>query len=210
MSVRKRRADQRAAHQARQRRNGIIAVVVIVVLVASFFVATQLTSGGSAPAAAADLRACPTASVDPAANAGDLPDQTLDCLGDGPAVNFASLTGKPTILNVWASWCPPCVAELPWIAELDDQAKDQVQVIGIDVNDERDSALSMLASAGVHYPVVFDPEGRTRATLGWAGTPMTLFIRPDGTVAHRVDGRLPDASTLRQLAQQYLGVSIPG
>lgn len=208
MGERKRRAQDRDATRRRRRLNAIVGAVVVVLLVLGSVLATRLSSSSAAADSDSTVRPCPTASASPLPQT-DLPDQSLECLGSGPALNFASLAGKPTIINVWASWCPPCVAELPWIAAFDDRAKGAVQVIGVDVSDDRISALSMLRSAGVHYPSVFDPQAATRGTLQWSGTPITLFIDANGTVVHREEGRMPDATSVELLARQYLGVTLP-
>jgi thiol-disulfide isomerase/thioredoxin len=113
------------------------------------------------------------------------------------------------VVNVWGSWCPPCREELPWFAALDEAAAGRLQVIGVDVADTANSALSTLASLGVHYPSIFDPESKTRMSLQWfGGTPVTLLVRADGTIAHRIEGRVPDEATLQALVAEHLGVDV--
>lgn len=209
MATRKRRAEQERAAQVRRRTNAIVALVAAIAIISGLLLVSQrIGAAPSADASVAGLRPCPSAPVD-AQPYGDLPDQEFECLGEGPALNLASLAGKPAILNVWASWCPPCVEELPWLGALDDRAKGSISFIGIDVNDDRASALAMLAASGVHYPSVFDRSSASRATLHWAGTPITVFIDANGNIVHRVDGRLPDMTTLEVLIQQHLGVTLP-
>ncbi|MBI1351731.1 MAG: redoxin family protein [Actinomycetales bacterium] len=217
MSNHSRRTAERAAADKRNRSTMVIVVAVALTVIGGLAAFALLSGGGGTASAVAGasgssidsettaLRPCPQG--DPNAPATEaLPAQSLPCLDGTGDLSFASLTGKPTIINVWASWCPPCVAELPWLAGFDRAVGDQVQMIGVDVSDESGAALRMLASSGVTYPSVFDPAGSTRATLGWSGTPVTYFIRPDGTLAYRHEGRLPDEATLYQLAAQYLGV----
>jgi cytochrome c biogenesis protein CcmG/thiol:disulfide interchange protein DsbE len=165
--------------------------------------------GDPALVAGAGLRPCPAPAGNATPVAGGLPEEAFPCLGAGPDLNLASLAGKPMVVNVWGSWCPPCREELPWFAALDDAAAGRLQVIGVDVADTANSALSTLASLGVHYPSIFDPESKTRMSLQWfGGTPVTLLVRADGTIAHRIDGRVPDEATLRALVAEHLGVDV--
>ena len=159
---------------------------------------------------AANLRPCPTSSGGIAAVTNGLPAEPLPCLGTGPDFSLASLTGKPAVVNVWGSWCPPCREELPWFAALDRAVGGQLQVVGVDVSDDADSALATVADLGVRYPSVFDPNGTTRVSLQWAaGTPVTLLVRADGTIAYRIEGRVQDEATLRALVAQHLGIASP-
>ena len=157
--------------------------------------------------AQAALQPCP-ASVSSAAT-GDrvLPDATLPCLGGGPAVRLSGLGGAPTVMNVWATWCTECRAELPLLAHLA-SATPAVRVVGVDVQDDPSSALSLLAQAGVHYPSVRDDAGSTKADLQWgSGLPVTLFVRADGTVAFEQHGALQSQEQLDGLVHEHLGVS---
>lgn len=212
--------ERREQSLATRRRSAVVAGAVIVGVLAVIGLMylgggakQNSASSGLAPAdlvAAAALRPCPPQSDAAPGSATTLPVEAMPCLGGGPDFSLASLSGKPAIINVWGSWCPPCRDELPWFASLDHDASGKVQIIGVDVADTADSALSTLASLGVHYPSVFDPDGRTRVALQWTGgTPVTLLVRADGTIAHRIEGRVPDEQTLRALVTQHLGVALP-
>ena len=218
---RKRVRERQEQSRARQRRTvfvagasvlGVIGVLGLMTAVggASERSATSGGAGGDPElVAAASLRLCPTPSESITAVADGLPADAFPCLGEGPDFSLAALTGKPAIVNVWGSWCPPCRDELPWFAALDEAAAGQLQIVGVDVSDAADSALSTLAAVGVHYPSVFDPQGKTRVSLQWTGgTPVTLLVRADGTIAYRIQGRVRDEATLRALVAEHLGVTI--
>ena len=164
---------------------------------------------GSAPpelVAAADLARCP-ASVPVTARDDGLPTLRLPCLGDGPAVDLAGLRGTPTVVNLWASWCPPCRDELPLFEDLAGSTKG-VRVLGVDVQDEPQAALALLTELGVHYPSVRDDDGVTQAPLRWSGLPMTVFVDAEGLVTHVERAPITGGDQLASLVRQHLGVDV--
>lgn len=174
-------------------------------------VAADSGDASASDASAGDARyglPCPaSAAARPPVTPDGLPATTLPCLGPGPDVTLSGLGQPPTVLNVWASWCPPCRAEMPMLADLAADAGDQLNVLGVNVLDDRDAAADYAAL--VPLASVYDADGATRASLGWTGPPVTLFIDSSGRVVHRIIGRIPDEGTLRADVAQYLGVSVP-
>lgn len=149
---------------------------------------------------------CPPSNLDARPIAGGLPATVFPCLGPGPEVNLAGLRGKPVVLNVWASWCPPCRKEMPLITDLAADAGDSLVVLGIDVDDDPQAAADFAADAGLAS--VIDADSITRVTLGWTGPPVTYFVRADGVIAHTAYGAIPDEATLRGLVATHLGVQV--
>jgi thiol-disulfide isomerase/thioredoxin len=170
-------------------------------------------SGPAEPApadlvAAAGLVDCPSTDPQVEAREDGLPDLTLDCLGDGPAVRLAGLRGTPMVLNLWASWCEPCRAELPLFADLAAAGGASLRVLGVAVQDDPGAALSLLTDTDVHYASVRDDTAGTKAPLRWTGLPMTLFVDADGVVRHAQRGVITSDEQLRGLVQEHLGVTV--
>ena len=153
-------------------------------------------------AAQMDLQPCPVAAADAAPAIPGLPDEEFPCLGGGPAVNLAALRGEPMVVNVWASWCPPCIAEMPILAAADEKY-DDVRFLGITIQDDPVRSLELKDALGVNFPSVVDPAGSVRASLLVTGPPVTFFVTPQGMIAGRFDGAIPDAETLDALIAEH-------
>ena len=114
----------------------------------------------------------------------------------GPAsVSVSSRGGKPTVLLFFGDWCSACHAELPPLAaavarqEAGSGALRSVRVVGIDGLDAPSSAQAFIKSAGVTFPVAYDPDAAiTAGKFAFAGDPYTVFVKADGTVARVVPG----------------------
>lgn len=102
------------------------------------------------------------------------------------AEHFAD-DGRPVVLNFWASWCPPCRAEMPDFDRIA-QAHPEVKFIGVAVDDIESNARAFAAEIGVSYLLGFDPTGRAHLTLPFVALPTTWIIDGDGTIVHKVQG----------------------
>jgi cytochrome c biogenesis protein CcmG/thiol:disulfide interchange protein DsbE len=122
---------------------------------------------------------------------------------DGEPVNLADLQGQGVVLNFWASWCGPCRAE----AELLEQAWRQEEAngivfVGINYQDNEESALQFLDAFDVTYPNGPDIRNLWARTYDIQGIPATFFIGPDGTLQSQVQGAILSTSSLENhLAQ---------
>jgi cytochrome c biogenesis protein CcmG/thiol:disulfide interchange protein DsbE len=97
-------------------------------------------------------------------------------------------TGQVTVVNFWATWCPPCRAEHPVLKKM---AEDGVRVAGVNIMDDDAKALAYLAEEGnPFFAVATDPQGRNRVEWGVTAPPETFIIRGDGTVAFKFIGPL--------------------
>jgi cytochrome c biogenesis protein CcmG/thiol:disulfide interchange protein DsbE len=102
---------------------------------------------------------------------------------------LAQLKGTPVVVNIWASWCTPCIAEAPLLTAAA-QKNTNIQFIGVDIQDSRDGATRFLIDHGVPYPSLFDPAGAIRTDLGSIGQPVTVFYDAQGNQVAKVDGQI--------------------
>jgi len=99
--------------------------------------------------------------------------------------------GRIVVMNLWASWCPPCRAEMPDLQRLYQAYRSRnVVVIGVDQGESAERVGAFARSLDIHYPILLDQQqqyGRVYAALG---LPTTIVIDPRGTVVRGFDGAL--------------------
>ncbi len=99
-------------------------------------------------------------------------------------VSNADLSGRPTLLNVWATWCGGCRQEHEMLLQLAEQGG--VPIYGLNYRDERTGALRWLEQLGDPYvAVAYDPDGSGSLDWGVYGAPETFLIDPDGVVVYK-------------------------
>ena len=131
----------------------------------------------------------------------------LECLDGTSSAYFQSLRG-PTVVNVWGSWCAPCLDEMPEFVDFYKQAKGKVALIGIAV-EERSVADSrkFIKANGITWPNFYDTENKTGSVFGM-GVPVTWFLDEFGEVKYKKIGVIQDKIELVQLTAKYLGVKL--
>ena len=120
---------------------------------------------------------------------GPAPAMTDETLANFPGVNEGDLArGEVTLVNFWASWCPPCRAEHPKLLEM---AADGIPIIGVNFRDKAEAASGYLDKDGNPFAAVaFDPQGRSAIDWGVTAPPETFILAADGTVLFRYIGPL--------------------
>jgi thiol-disulfide isomerase/thioredoxin len=123
----------------------------------------------------------------------DTPSTSSDVQMIAPdAFDVADYAGKPLVLNVFGSWCPPCNAEAPDLAKFAADNPD-AQVIGIASEDKESDAVAFMQKYGLDFPMVLD-DGTVGSDLGITAYPTTIFFDAKGQETDRYVG----ASTLAQ------------
>ncbi|MEU7802204.1 TlpA disulfide reductase family protein [Micromonospora arborensis] len=167
------------------------------------------TGLSTAPTPAAGTAASPgSATATPNAGGQELPELTLACFTGGSPIALRDVAG-PAVINVWASWCPPCRKELPAFQRLSVRAAGQLQVIGVNSRDSRGGAQSIGEDFGVRFPILVDQGEALQRELKRNAIPLTLFVDADGRIRHiDATGALDDAQ-LAKLVRQHLGLAVP-
>ena len=102
---------------------------------------------------------------------------------DGGTVSLNPDQGRPVVINFWASWCPPCVREMPGFEQVYAEREGSVGFVGVNVSDNVITAQQLAERTGVTYPLVLDGNGEVARTLGVVSMPTTVFVAADGTIA---------------------------
>ncbi|MEU1686122.1 TlpA disulfide reductase family protein [Micromonospora sp. NPDC005707] len=156
----------------------------------------------------APLTAAPASGPAPSGTPGDpLPDLALSCFTGGAPVNVRDIRG-PAVINVWASWCPPCRKELPAFQRLSERAGGRFQVIGVNSRDSRGGAQSIGEDFGVRFPMLVDQGDAFERALGRNAFPLTVLVDADGRIRHTDSTGALDDARLAELVRTHLGVRL--
>jgi len=126
---------------------------------------------------------------------------SLPALGaPGQHVSLRQYTGKPVIINFWASWCSPCQQETPLLASWYKQQHGKVVLLGLDENDSATAAEKFAHAKGVTYPLGFDPNVTVAPGYGVDALPQTFFLNAKHQIVDHVIGAVTTASLDKGLA----------
>ena len=129
----------------------------------------------------------------------------LECLGGGSEISADSIRG-PALINVWGTWCEPCKQELPHLAHFLAKYSDQVDLVGIAVEEKNmKSVRKFIQSHGISWPILYDATGATRGKFGM-GVPVTWLVDESGTVVYKKYGPFKSTEEIELAAIKYLGV----
>jgi len=120
-----------------------------------------------------------------------------------PQGSLADFAGQPLVINFWASWCPPCVLEMPHFETAHQTFKGEVAFLGMNVEDEPADALGLAIETGVTYPLSSDPQGNIQLDFTIINLPATLFISPEGEELDRWLGVLNEAELTKRIEANF-------
>ncbi|HSL11846.1 MAG TPA: TlpA disulfide reductase family protein [Actinomycetota bacterium] len=171
----------------------IAAVVAVVVLAAMFFSGGGDGEGGfaaSAPGTVSIERAS-----GPMLAAGDqVPDFEAPALQGGRTIAWSDVEGSPTVLAIWAPWCPHCQAELPRLSAAVEE-RPGIELVTITTAygaQPGPTPPEYMADEGLSFPVAVDDEAQTLLRgMGVQSFPTTYYVAPDGTVVTATTGEVP-------------------
>lgn len=128
---------------------------------------------------------------------------------NGNKVTLAEKIGKPVVVNFWATWCPPCKAELPHFEKLYKELGGEVEFMMVDMTDGKRETVNdvkdFVEENGYTFPVYCDSEQNAAMTYSVYSIPVTLFIDKEGNLSDMRIGVL-DEETLRSEIEKMKGV----
>lgn len=122
---------------------------------------------------------------------------------DGGSAALSELGDKPVVLNFFASWCPSCIAEMPDFEAVHQAHADDVDFLGLALNDRPESAQALVTSTGVTYATGTD-DGRVYELFRGIGMPTTVFIDADGIVRQVHSGVLTEETLTERIDELLL------
>jgi thiol-disulfide isomerase/thioredoxin len=165
-----------------------LVVIVLVVGVVASIVFVVVGGGSSAPSGTASPATLPTS-----------PTALPTFSDDEFKTMLAGLKGKVVVVNIWASWCGPCIQEAPGLAQLSTRYGDSVQFVGVDIGDQTAPARAFIRRFGWTYPSVADPQKEIKRGYGFLGQPDTLVYAKDGTILWQGSGAVDTTNLQAQI-----------
>jgi peroxiredoxin len=150
----------------------------------------------------------------------DAPDQEPQAVVDGtpegdpfPTTDLAKLDGglgslrdyrgKPVVVNFFASYCAPCIKEMPALQRVHDDLGHRVHFVGIDVKDPQKDAEAFVEQTGVRYDLLRDPSGTVTSEVGVINLPATFLLSPEGRIVAAHPGEASEAELRELITTRY-------
>lgn len=152
----------------------LVACTAAAITVEPTATATQAPAPTEAPASDATAAAEP----DPA------PAFTLTSM-EGETVSLSQFEGEWLILNFWATWCPPCVSEMPYLQSLADRG---FNIVGVNVGETAEQVEPFNAEYGIEFPILMNPDINMVLDYQARQLPRTVVIDPEGNIVLRISG----------------------
>ena len=132
---------------------------------------------------------------------------------DGKTVKLSDFKGKKVYINMWASWCGPCMREIPELEKTYQKLKDNKDIVFLSMTSPNDSEfknqspqdkgkdviLNKAKELGVTYPVLFDVNDRFIINYAIRSFPTHIFINSDGTIGNRIAGGVTEESLTKEI-----------
>jgi peroxiredoxin len=134
------------------------------------------------------------------------PDFSLDTL-EGGVITLSELRGQIVVVNLWASWCPPCRAEMPALQmAYEDFTAQGLVVLGVNMThqDSQVEATSFANETELTFPIAFDYDGEVARLYRMYALPTTYFIDPEGIIREVIVGGSLNEATIRSVVTDLL------
>ncbi len=134
------------------------------------------------------------------------PDFTLETL-EGETFTLSDLRGKAVVVNLWASWCPPCRAEMPALQAAYEADRDRgLEIVAVDMTyqDSEADARRFVDDFGLTFTIPLDRDGTVARQYLMRALPSTFFVGPDGVIRKVVIGGPMSEATIRTTVSEML------
>lgn len=128
------------------------------------------------------------------------PDFTLTST-QGETIRLTELQGQPVVLNFWATWCPPCRAEMPELEASSQEFRGFVTFLGVDQGEDDQTVAKFGQEFQISYPLLIDSDSQVNNLYGIRALPTTIFIDANGVVREVYSGILNQAILQSKLEQ---------
>lgn len=119
------------------------------------------------------------------------PDFKLQTM-DGEEVNLSDYKGKKVFLNFWATWCPPCKAEMPHMQAFYEEQPEDVEILAVNLEESTEKAADFAKQYELTFPILMDADGTIAETYEVYTIPTTYVLNEDGTVHQKIVGPMDE------------------
>lgn len=116
------------------------------------------------------------------------PDFELETL-EGKKVKLSDFAGKKVMLNFWATWCPPCKAEMPHMQKFYEEKGDEIHILAVNIDPKNDVA-GFAKEMNLHFPILLDKNDKVMKMYQILSIPTTYFIDEDGIIRNKFIGAM--------------------
>ena len=127
----------------------------------------------------------------------------------GETHTLADYAGKVVVVDIWGTWCPPCRAEVPSFVTLQEKYGDDLQILGLNYDDEPEEIAAFVEEYNMNYPTGPGSEEARAMVPDFEGYPTTVFVGRDGAVRMHAVGLRPEAF-LEAVIQELIAEPAPG
>ena len=123
----------------------------------------------------------------------------------GKIQSLGSLKGKVVFLNFWATWCPPCRAEMPSMEALYKRYREKgLEILAVNCQEEQEQVLDFMKNNGLSFPVPLDLDGKTSGAYGIRAIPASFLIDREGKIISQVVGSIDWNTPKIHAVMEYL------
>lgn len=134
-------------------------------------------------------------------------DVMLPTFVDDEEFRLRDLAGAPAVVNFFASWCVPCVTEMPDIERVKQDVGDDVAFVGIDVEDSEEDALELVERTDITWQIARDNNGELLRAVGGVAMPTTLLLDSNGNIVEHHTGAI-SRDALRKLIMEHFDIEV--